>query len=1015
MNNTFRSRRLTVCLGALLCVLTGCADAAAQTTRVRVSGRVLLDGAGLGGVTVLVSGSVTATLRTAADGSYSYAVPPGSNVSLVPQSPLYDFSPSARSVDGLEADTPGIDFSARRQLRNIVGVVTDDSGGPLGRVLVRLLDSTGATLRTTATYSTGKFNFTSVPAGYNYKVELTSTPLFSFTTASLKLLANTSLTFQGLRRAYRLSGRVADAQGTRVGGVTVWLGETGRQTTTSALGNYTFAEVTAGVEYTVRVAKEFYEFDPASRPVAGLTGDLTGVDFSGVRQTHAIGGVVHDGAGRAVPDFKVRLTAEGFTHRVAATDAAGRFSFADLPAGFGYTIAHVGDTIATISPQSLPPLTDSLSLDITATRRLYSIAGRVTDSAGPVAGVSILIPSLPNMRKLTDAAGAYSFTDLEAGLAYALTASRADYQLAPESKSVALLDGNKELNFQALPDFTLSGRVTDEGGRGLWGVRVALSGGESGLTFTDSDGAYSFQVGTPGDHVVSPAVEQGYFKFKPAGKTFLGVKSGSTTFTATPTPPYKPSHVLEFDGTPMTVEFGTFWDHHRDQGHFFWEFWAMPDRKSSGGYLVSDGYGAAHAILFGFQSLHGVELNHYQLGGNVFDGEKLKTFRADEGPKPFEWGHYAVGWDGRYIVCYFDGVPVGRFQFAGPRRTPGPGGGSTRLFVGGSTHSNFSGRMAQVRAYEDRNPRAGDGSDADAALATFTPETVFSREGSLAAYFFRPGDPISDLSAGHEGRPHTGVRRNTTNQVAHPCDGPCPLPKFVYDPTAPDFSNPDAPGSADTPPSGPPPAAPADALVFDSFTRANSTYILGGKGGLGSTEAGTLSPLAWRTNVDASLPQPFGILNERGVLLANGAGVAWVETGATSADLNVAVSRRPRRAGTGQNTGLSFRVQDGSNFFFAYTSEGPAQANPKRLTVGYYLNGERTDLVADLVLPVVGWTALRVETRADGALNVFLDATPVFSATSAPLSGSKGAGLYNNAPGLALTNRWDDFTISAAQ
>ena len=322
--------------------------------------------------------------------------------------------------------------------------------------------------------------------------------------------------------------------------------------------------------------------------------------------------------------------------------------------------------------------------------------------------------------------------------------------------------------------------------------------------------------------------------------------------------------------------------------------------------------------------------------------------------------------------------------------------------------------MAQLRAYEDTNPREGDGSDATLPLATFTPETVFSREGNLAAYFFRPGDPISDLSLGQEGRPHTGVRRSTLNTVAHPCDGPCPIPQFVVDPTAPDFSNPDNPGSVSVPLQAQPPA-PADALVFDSFTRANSTYILGGRGGLGSIEGGTLAPLAWRTSLDAQQPQPFGILNERAVLLANGASVTWVETGVSSTDLDISVSRRPRRAGTGQNTGLSFRVLDASNYFFAYTSEGAEQSDPKKLTVGYYLNGARTNLVSDLVLPAVEWTTLHVETHADGRLSLFLNSTPVFSTTNAVLTGATGAGLYNNAPGLALTNRWDDFTIFVKQ
>ncbi|HKQ52830.1 MAG TPA: carboxypeptidase regulatory-like domain-containing protein, partial [Pyrinomonadaceae bacterium] len=923
-------RLLTVCLGALLCLLTAQADASsAQATQVRVSGRVLLNGAGFGGVSVQVSGTVTTTLTTAADGSYSLTVPPRSNVRLLPQAQFYDFNPSGRWLLRLEADATDIDFTAKRQVRSIAGVVTDDSGAALGGVSVRLLDSAGATLKTLVTYSTGKFNFTNLQAGYAYRVEAASTPVFSFEAARVGLLtANVNLTLQGVRRTYSFGGRVLNEKGGGVSGATVSLDETGRQTTTSPYGYYTFANVTAGINYTVRAAKEFYDFDPPSLALAGLTENRTGVDLNAARQTHEVSGVIHDGSGRGVSDLKVKLTSENSTVRVVATDADGHFSFTGVPAGYSYTLAPYSDALATFSPRSLGPLTKPVTLDIWAGRRLYSIAGRVTDAAGPVAGVLVTVLEMPDRRAFTDAEGNYSLANMKAGFSYTLTSSRTDYKFLPESKAISPLDGNKELNFQALPCFTLGGRVTDKTGKGIFGVRVALSGTESGLTFTDADGNYSFLVTTVGNHTVAPAVEQGYYKFTPVGRSFSNVQSrAAASFTVALAPPYSPSHVLEFDGTPMSVEFGTFWDHRRDLGHFFWEFWAMPDQKSSGGYLVSDGYGGAHAILFGFQYLSGQEPNHYQLGGNVYDGEKLNTFLSDEGPEAFEWGHYAVGWDGHYIVSYFDGVPVGRSRFDGPRRTPGPSGGASRLFVGGSTHSNFSGRMAQLRAYEDRNPREGDGSDADAVLATFAPETVFSREGNLATYFFRPGDPISDLSAGQEGRPHTGIRRSTLNVEAHPCGGPCPIPQFVLDPTAPDFSNPNNPGSLAAPPQAPP-SAPANALVYDSFTRANSTYILGGRGGLGVTEGGTLSPLAWRTNVDVLLPQPFGILNDRAVLLANGASATWVETGATSADLKVSVSRRPRRAGTGQNTGLSFRVLDGSNFFFAYTSEGAEQTDP---------------------------------------------------------------------------------------
>ncbi|PYT05349.1 MAG: hypothetical protein DMF65_00420, partial [Acidobacteria bacterium] len=117
---------------------------------------------------------------------------------------------------------------------------------------------------------------------------------------------------------------------------------------------------------------------------------------------------------------------------------------------------------------------------------------------------------------------------------------------------------------------------------------------------------------------------------------------------------------------------------------------------------------------------------------------------------------------------------------------------------------------------------------------------------------------------------------------------------------------------------------------------------------------------------------------------------------------------------TGQNTGLSFRVADPSNFFFAYTSEGGDRSSPKTLTVGYYLNGVRTDLASVPGLPndpSNPWIMLRVLTYADGRIQVFAGPALVFSTTSAVLSNSNGAGLYNNAAGLALTNRWDNFTI----
>ena len=118
-----------------------------------------------------------------------------------------------------------------------------------------------------------------------------------------------------------------------------------------------------------------------------------------------------------------------------------------------------------------------------------------------------------------------------------------------------------------------------------------------------------------------------------------------------------PSHVLEFDGAPKTVDYSMplpddynlFWPDGVEYGHFFWEFWAMPGHNASGTYLISDGYGGAHAILFGVLNF-GTIPGRYQLGGNVWNGSFLTSFGSDEGPAPNEWGtpRRWVGWRQHY-------------------------------------------------------------------------------------------------------------------------------------------------------------------------------------------------------------------------------------------------------------------------------------------------------------------------------------------------------------------------------
>jgi len=197
--------------------------------------------------------------------------------------------------------------------------------------------------------------------------------------------------------------------------------------------------------------------------------------------------------------------------------------------------------------------------------------------------------------------------------------------------------------------------------------------------------------------------------------------------------------------------------------------------------------------------------------------------------------------------------------------------------------------------------------------------------------------------------------------------------------------------------------------VFDSFSRANAIYTFGSLGGLGSTETGTAGQLTWQTPEATMDRKPFGILNGVGVLLGNNTSLTWVNPGPQTGRLDIRVNRKPGRWGSGTNTGLSFRVMDTSNYFFAYTTDSIPSPGNQFVTVGYYSGGSRNVLAS--VLAPADWTTLRVVTGSDGLIQVVADSTLLYSTTNLILASATGAGLFNNGPGLGLVNRWDNFTI----
>jgi hypothetical protein len=807
------------------------------------------------------------------------------------------------------------------------------------------------------------------------------------------------------RHLYSVSGQIVDDGGQPMAGIDVVLKDSDQLTvgtsTTSAAGNFFFAGVPEGSTYLLT---------PSSTPIfafnaltASVSDSDVVVNFTGVRRVYSISGTLQSNTNEPVANVPVAL--HGFLTTTAFTNAEGIFSFNNLSAGRDYNVRIDDNAYYTFTAQQdFPNLSQNASAAFIRTTRQYNINGHVELGGSPYANQQVRIAGGQTSVTTTDVNGNFGFSGLNAASTYFVSPDPTTLRSFP-TQTIANLGANQFLNFVDVPrKYSISGSIRDLNGNPIVGARVNLAGTETGTTLSNILGQYTIQATVLGNYTISPDIDQHYYSFTPPNQVLNSLLGDQTRdFTATLTPLPNPTQVLEFDGTPKSVDYGDFWPAFTNLGHFYWEFWAMPGSNAGATYLLSDGYGGLHALLFGFANFNTSETNRYQLLGNMSDGSldasHLVYFGSDQGPSVGEWGHFAVGWDGQNIVTYMNGVPIGRTAYTRPRQSVGPGQGSGRLLIGGSDHSNFQGRIAEVRGFEGTNPR-----EATSVESAFAPQTVFTPDGNLLSWYFTPSPLVADLSRGYLTGAHIGWVRSTLNGVLGQCDG-CPTPQFVYDPTAPNFAT-NTPGQPASAPTSPP--TPANALVFDSFSRANSTYILGSKGGLGSTESGSAGIQIWQMDQDQNQLRPFGILNGVGVVLADSAAMTFVNTGSNTANLQVQVDRKPGRAASGVSTGLSFRVKDTNNYFFAYTS-GSSPAT-QTLTVGYYFEGIRTTITSQLPIPET-WTRLTAVSLSSGGFKVFADSTVVFSGTELVLSKETKAGLYSNDRGMGLVNRWDNFAV----
>lgn len=342
---------------------------------------------------------------------------------------------------------------------------------------------------------------------------------------------------------------------------------------------------------------------------------------------------------------------------------------------------------------------------------------------------------------------------------------------------------------------------------------------------------------------------------------------------------------------------GHFWTASATPGNFFADAWACASYGAE--YVISGGYGGAHPILLGF---NGATSGKIKLTGNVYDGSSNVSITSVDGVDPDTWHHIGLGLDqtANFLYLYLDGILTDKVAFSGTR-TVGALSSDLGLYMGGSDHSNFKGKILRVRIFEGAIPFTG-----GVFPASFNPEMVFrstmqagttEHKASFLTDYSKVSEVLPDYSAGYNGGTHSGSRQIGNNGFR--ADSDSKLPQWV----AANFIE---PTFLDTPESIPP-----GAVVFDDFSRGNQIFTW--RGGetseypwLGTARTGEV----WE-GFSGSAPAGQG---DVGILEGSAVGLndfnlqrAWIPTGVT--DYIITTTRK----GSG-SIGVILRQVDTSNY-----------------------------------------------------------------------------------------------------
>lgn len=386
------------------------------------------------------------------------------------------------------------------------------------------------------------------------------------------------------------------------------------------------------------------------------------------------------------------------------------------------------------------------------------------------------------------------------------------------------------------------------------------------------------------------------------------------------------SMALDFTASNTAhVNHGLFWVPEVVYGNFYADALIKPtEGDASGQYFISAGYGGNHCLLLG---VLGTPAAGYTIVGNVYDLDTttLTNFVTTERIRDNEWAYVAAFYNGTKIGVCINGVPSSLTSYTGARETEN--GYEGVLFVGGSDHNNFNGRIAGVRIFEGTElPIVNENIQAiRPPISNFADASVLKSTATIVNASFvadyRTGS-LADMSNGlggtnvHNGRLATS---DTITSVSGTFEDPIgynrgtDTPTWVVDP----FEYSSIPAQPQAPIAG--------ARIYDDFARADVHYGVDETLTLGTTSVGNAT---WTGS-------HFGILNGNAFYDGQGGTINTIIVDAGNTDGTI-IWRRPN---TTMPTSIFaayrmvFRSVDASNYNELYIDEN-LDCQVRQITAG---------------------------------------------------------------------------------